>query len=76
MDLTHYYQPQTTNYQVLSLTMKPFKEFATDLKQNDGQKFAAMYKYIMTQKNMSRIQSYIIDSLSESKEIEDRKQRQ
>ena len=51
--------------------MKAFKDYATDMKQNEGPKFSAMYKYIMSQKNMDRIQTYIIDSLVESKEIED-----
>ena len=51
--------------------MKNFKEFALDLKQNDVAKFNMMYKHIMAQKNMDRIQKYVLDSIVETKELED-----
>ncbi len=56
--------------QVLSLTMKPFKEHAADMKRTHPDKLATMYKYIMAQRNMDRIINHLTETFQEAKDIE------
>jgi len=55
----------------LSLKVKPFKEFAQQLKTENISKFSALQKYIQQQKNMDRIQHFIVENFCPVNELED-----
>ena len=58
---------------VLGVKFKPFKEFAVALKKENPSKFTALTKYIQQQRNMDRIQNYIVDNFCPVTELEARK---